>query len=102
MTKNEYALFLIQEMYGEWFKKPDSYKSRSIVFRMQSYQNWAIRELLDYLYNHGDGPIIETIEEFRAKLDTYAAKAKSEEQNFIFSSAYDAVSCVLDVLRNVE
>lgn len=74
----------------------------NVTFRLESYQSWAIRELLEYMYERQDQPVIETIEEFRAIMSDYGAKAHCDEQNFIFCSAYDAVSCVLDVLRNVE
>lgn len=98
----KYAIFLIQEALVEWFPRPTSYKSKGLEFQVQSYHHLAICELLNYLYPRQDCPVIETIESFRAKFSDYAEKSHSEDQHFLFCTGYDAISYILDYLRNVE
>lgn len=97
---SERALFIIDELLNEWFPPPTSYMAKNVIFRMMSYQNWAVKELRDYVYQHKKDSIMDTIEDFREKLAAGASRAKNSEVNFIFCTAYDAVSCILDVLRN--
>lgn len=80
---------------------PDAFVDRTL-FKAQSYSRSAFDELMRYIYQNKSTNIIEAVESFRYKMDSFAACAKSEEANFMFSCMYDAMTDFLDYIIELK
>lgn len=67
-------------------------------FKAQSYSASAFDELIRYIKRNDSQNLIEAVEKFRYKMDSFAAYAESEEANFMFSCMYDAMTDFLDYI----
>lgn len=67
------------------------------MFNAKSYSAYAFEELINFVRKNNFGAF-EAVEEFRHKMDTYAAEAKTEESSFMFSCMCDAITDFLDWL----
>lgn len=80
----------------------DRLEKRSL-FAYQSYYMWALGELRSYLeLRKHTKPVYEVVEDFRYLMDCYACEARTPENNFMFSVAYDAVTSVLDEMLIID
>lgn len=69
------------------------------VFLLQSYNRWAAKELKKYAQTQDQNEImLYRVSNFRDKMDRFACSAKTEESKYLFSSAYDFATAVLDFI----
>lgn len=90
--------------YSDVLYKTDKkyYEMKHEDFLNMSYSRCAIEELIDYILEHPEQNIIESIEVFRKTMDDYCCKACGEESKMIFSIAYDVSTNVLDYLLTLN
>lgn len=62
------------------------------------YTKWAYNEIFKYIVEHPNKRPIEAVEDFLFMVDHAAMDAKTGEQSFIFSVAYDTAYYVYDNL----
>lgn len=79
------------------YPEPDIIIDKTL-FKAQSYSASAFDELIRYIKRNDSQNLIEAVEEFRYKMDIFAACARSEEANFMFSCMYDAMTDFLDYI----
>lgn len=79
------------------YPNPDIMVDKTL-FKAQSYSASAFDELIRYIKKNDSKNLIEAIEEFRYKMDSFAAYAKTEDVNFMFSCMYDAMTDFLDYI----
>lgn len=78
------------------------YKNQHRVFydKREYKQNindsWAITELREYLLQHIDQPLIQTLEEFQEEMRQFSCKTSNEKASILFSSAYDIATDMID------
>lgn len=70
------------------------YENKSIE-AIRIYEMWAIEEIIDHIKN-SDKRVLDTVEEWRDKMDDYACR--NTKSSYIFCIAYDTATCVLDAL----
>lgn len=63
--------------------------------QIREYEQWAISEIIDAIWK-SDKRVLDTVEDFRKKMDNYACK--NTKSSYIFSIAYDTATSVLDCL----
>lgn len=68
------------------------------LFLMQSHSRAAIEELQEYVLGHPQKGLMESIEEFRQMIDDFACESTSEATNRMFSTYYDVVTDILDLV----
>lgn len=64
----------------------------------KSYDDWAYRECMAYIYAHVREDPIDVCERFRHAMDEAAMEAKTETSRMIFASGYEAATHILDDL----
>lgn len=87
----------IRKFQGVHYPVPDEIIDETL-FKAQSYSASAFDELIRYIMEHDSQNLMEAVEEFRYKMDSFAACARSEEVNFMFSCMYDAMTDFLDFI----
>ena len=86
-----------------WYSAPKKkdYKGKNVEFTVQAYNAWAFEMVKEHIATSKKN-LIDALEDFRAKVDDYACRAKTEDARLIFACAYDVVTDILDdqILRN--
>lgn len=72
------------------------YDKKGGEFMFESYRNWAFKELMEYLAKNRSYGYQPATEKFRETMDEFACAAKTPEADFMFSTAYDVATDVLD------
>ena len=76
---------------------PTEFVDRTL-FKAQSYAAFALEELSRYAKRNEGKNVMEIVEDFRYKMDEFAANANTEEANFAFSCMYDSITDFLDYI----
>lgn len=99
----KFALSRIDQIYIDFFKRDfkDFTRCKRIDFEYNSYSRWALNELRQYIIKNRNKDPIDSLNEFKYKMDQFACQSKSEA-NFIFSVAYDITVFVIDELMTYE
>lgn len=99
MNLKEFEEFLDELLNSGWYAPPYQYYGvKPEVFTMLSAKRWAVLELKEFSRKKiGIAPVY-IVEEFRQEMDKYACIAKDETAKFMFSTAYDVVTDILDML----
>lgn len=88
------------ENYGEMsYPAPKQYfGSLDVGFINRAYQNWAVEELLDFLWNKEaiQYPVIDRIEMFGTMMGNFALLQKNIDTMNMFSIAQDVATDILD------
>lgn len=95
------AIKMVRLFQSIHYPYPDEMVDKTL-FKAQSYSASAFDELIGFIYNNKSTNIIETVETFRYKMDSFAASSESEEANFIFSCMYDAMTDFLDYIIAIK
>lgn len=100
---NKQVLSAVDSIRKGWYNPPSNYYGfKKAEFEFISYSRSAIGEIyLCLLENQNKNPI-DTIEEFRSKMDDFACYAQNGMANFMFSVYYDVATDVLDTLLNMR
>lgn len=97
-----YDILEAVERYGlEAYPKPRNYYCMTTSkFEEMSYKNWAVEELLDYLWKKESVayPVIDRVEMFKNMVGEFALKHKSIDSVYMFSIAEDVSNDILDFL----
>lgn len=102
MTSNK-ALILIRHHIRKMYRKPlHSERLDRTKYQHRVYMNWAANEIESYIDRHRNWEPINAVEEFRYMMDKLACSAKDSKKNFMFSTAYDVATDILDVLLSEE
>lgn len=99
MNLMEFGKFIDELIGSGWYAPPYRYYGmKPEIFSMLSAKRWAILELKEFVFSHKKSRPIDSVELFRKQLDNYSCIAKNEEAKFMFSTAYDTVTNILDML----
>ena len=71
-----------------------TYKN-SLWFAQMSYSVWAAEEVLNYVRNNQNRPVIYVIEEFVMKMNRYSYI--NNDTSYVFSVAKDIAEDILDI-----
>lgn len=93
----ERALKIIDRLANSIYRPPDVYKKKKEQFIVESYNNWAINEIAEWVSKLELFSPETVIEQFRFMMDRYCCKAKTDDQRIMFCSAYDVATHVLDI-----
>lgn len=101
--KNQTAILIAQEVMDRRYKKPSCYyKMEKVAFKIASYQHFAFVELLNRLYDAKENDPIKIIYDFLYKLSDGKASARFDEQYLMYASSMDAITDVLEIVKDVE
>jgi hypothetical protein len=98
MDYTEEVLRMIDAVEKEYYKPPKTYKMNKGEFMHRSFKSWAIKELRIYILSHFELSPIEAIEQFRQLMDDFSCRSKDGGISFMFSTAYDVSTDILDNL----
>ena len=76
--------------------RPISKKDGEIVRLTASVNKWAVEEAFLFVRHHPELSTTDALERFIKLMETYAAKAKTEQSAYIFSAASDMGYDILD------
>lgn len=74
------------------------FKTKKRYFAFESYERWAIKEVNRLFSIHPEVSPIVLVEDFRAKMDEFACRAKTGNASIMFSVAYDTATDILNHL----
>lgn len=100
---NKYLEYLIKDYFKDLYDREDEVGSM-MKYRHRNYQEirwyeqWAVKEIIDEIWK-SDKNVIDTVEDFRKRMDDYACK--NTKSSYIFSIAYDQATAVLDYLISI-
>lgn len=99
INHEEFDAFIESLYTSGMYSFPKSYRhTKPAVFALESYKRWAIGELRDFVEQRIYSRPIDSVEAFRKRMDNYACMAKTEEAKYMFSTAYDVVTDILDMM----
>lgn len=95
---DERAIFAIEEYIYD-LCEPGRYWPK-YEFSKRSYEIWAATEILKCIQRQPDRTSIEVVKEFALKMDDfYGIDHDDKHDSFIFLTAHDVATDILDILR---
>lgn len=77
-------------------KSFESFEIKKYYIMHNAYKRAIQHEILHYVLSHPGRNIVDTLEEFRQKMDAFACGAKTDKSKMFFSLAYDIVTTRID------
>ncbi|MBS6180517.1 MAG: hypothetical protein KH921_06990 [Erysipelotrichaceae bacterium] len=92
------AIFAIKDYMVDLFEPGRNWPKH--YFRQRSYARWIVLEILNNIQNRPEIPPIQIVEEFVHKTDEFSGVDHDDKNDsFIFSTAHDIATDILDILR---
>lgn len=98
MDYTEEVLRMIDAVAREDYQPPKTYQMNKGKFMHRSFKSWAIKEIRIYILTNFDLSAIEALEQFRQMMDDFACQSTNGTNSFMFSTAYDVATDILDTL----
>lgn len=93
---NEHIINYIIRYEQMFCPGPTEYYHRNHKFEVETYQKWAIDELLRYIYEHLDQNVIDSMYAFKQMMGELSCRAKTIDGSFMMSTAEDMTQTIID------